>query len=61
MSSFQGGASSMAASKVGNLEGGLLSYHSLIVVYFKESPVLSFGFVYLITPSVFLSGKSVMG
>lgn len=48
MSSPQDGTFSMAlllvASKVGDVGGGLLSHHSLIMVYFEQSLVFPCGF-----------------
>lgn len=62
MSSSQDGVSSMVlllvAGKVDDVGGRLLSHHSPIMVYLKESLVFSCGFkIFILLPSVWVEDR----
>ena len=54
-------AAAAAASKMDDLGGGLLSYHFLTVISFKEPSVFPFGFISFFLPFMLLFVHSIMG
>ena len=54
-------AAAAAASKMDNLGGGLLSYHFLTVISFKEPSAFPFGFISFFLPFMLLFVHSIMG